>query len=140
MSTIFSKIIKREIPGHFIYEDDICVAIMDKFPAVEGQSMVILKREVDYIFSVDDTEYEHVFKVAKKIALASDQALSTKRTCLVVEGFEVPHVHIKLYPIKEIEGGTSLAALTQQTREATDAELATVASRIKDSLQAHSPF
>jgi histidine triad (HIT) family protein len=140
MSTIFSKIIKREIPGHFIYEDDICVAIMDKFPAVEGQSMVILKREVDYIFSVDDTEYEHVFKVAKKIALASDQALSTKRTCLVVEGFEVPHVHIKLYPIKEVEEGTSLATLTQQTREATDAELATVASRIKDSLQAHSPF
>lgn len=135
MSTIFSKIIERKIPGHFIYEDDICVAIMDAFPAVEGQSMVILKREVDYLFAVTDSEYEHLFKVAKKVAIASDQALSTKRTCLVVEGFEVPHVHIKLYPIKTIEAGTSLKALTQQTREATDDELATLASCIKNSLQ-----
>lgn len=135
MSTIFSKIIERKIPGHFIYEDDICVAIMDAFPAVEGQSMVILKREVDYLFAVADSEYEHLFKVAKKVAIASDQALSTKRTCLVVEGFEVPHVHIKLYPIKTIEAGTSLKALTQQTREATDDELATLASCIKNSLQ-----
>ncbi len=116
MSTIFTKIIEREIPGQFIYEDDVCVAIMDALPAVEGQSLVILKREVDYAFDMTDKEYEHLFKVAKKISEASDKALGAKRTCMIVEGFEVPHVHIKLYPFKETDGSSirEVLGLAQQ--------------------------
>ena len=106
MSTIFTKIIEREIPGHFIYEDDVCVAIMELFPNVEGQSLVILKREVDYVFDMTDEEYEHLFKVAKKIAKASDKAFAAKRTCMIVEGFEVPHVHIRLYPFQTTDGAS----------------------------------
>ncbi len=134
MSTIFTKIIEREIPGHFIYEDDMCVAIMDTFPSVPGQSLVILKREIDYAFDMTDDEYAHVFAVAKKIAKASDKALGTERTCLVVEGFEVPHVHIKLYPIKNVGENTSLNTLTSNFSEAGDGELTTFAEKIKAEL------
>ena len=133
MSTIFTKIIEGEIPGHFIYEDDICVAIMELFPNVEGQSLVILKREVDYAFDMTDDEYQHVFSVAKKIAKASDKAFGAERTCMVVEGFEVPHVHIRLYPFKST-GGASLKE-TIGHAEQEDAEvLAKNAEKIKAEL------
>lgn len=134
MTTIFTKIINREIPGQFIYEDDTCVAIMDKFPSVPGQSLIILKREVDYVFDVTDSEYQHLMAVAKRIALASDAALGTNRTCLVVEGFEVPHVHIKLYPVRTLEAKPSLSAIANTRNEESDAELIRIASLIKEKL------
>ena len=133
MSTIFTKIIEREIPGQFIYEDDICVAIMDAFPSIEGQSLVILKREVNYAFNMTDDEYTHLFNVAKKIARASDKAFMVERTCLVVEGFEVPHVHIKLYPFKS-EEGASLAKTLGHTERADDEALDKQAKKIKAAL------
>lgn len=134
MTTIFTKIINREIPGYFIYEDDICVAIMDKFPSVPGQSLIILKREVDYIFDVTESEYGHLMNVAKRVAIASDAALLTNRTCLVVEGFEVPHVHIKLYPVKTLEEKPSLSAIAHTRNEESDAELIRIAALIKEKL------
>ncbi|MCA9354788.1 MAG: HIT family protein [Candidatus Kaiserbacteria bacterium] len=132
MSTIFTKIINREIPSQFVYEDDVCVVVMDKFPAISGQTLVIPKVEVDYAFDLDDETYAHIFAVAKKITKASDKAFSTFRTCLVVEGFEVPHVHIKLYPMTEKQ---SLGAAISGTPEpADDAVLAEQAEQIKTAL------
>ncbi|MEL6803830.1 MAG: HIT family protein, partial [Bacteroidota bacterium] len=124
--SIFSKIIKREIPAHFIYEDEHCVAILDKFPAVKGQSLVIPKHETDYAFDLDDDTYIHLFKTAKKIANASDKALAAKRTCLVVEGFEVPHVHIKIYPMLNTDKG--LSDFIGPGAEASDEDLAVIAT------------
>lgn len=134
MSTIFTKIIEREIPGQFVYEDDMCVAVMDKFPSLDGQVLVILKREVDYVFDMTDEEYQHLFLVAKKIARAIDKSLETARTCLVVEGFEVPHVHIKLYPFRELPEGGSLGERLKTTSEKSDEELQKVAEKIKTAL------
>jgi histidine triad (HIT) family protein len=130
METIFTKIINREIPGHFLYEDDTCVAIMDVFPSIEGQSLVILKREVSYLFDTTDEEYQHLLSVARNVAKATDIALGTERTCLVVEGFEVPHVHIKLFPFKTAEGA-SLAKTIGNPMKAEPEVLATIANRIK---------
>ena len=130
--SIFSKIIRREIPAHFVFEDDVCVVIMDKFPGVSGQSLVIPKKEVDYVFDLDDETYTHIFNVAKRVAKASDAALKTSRTCLLVEGFEVPHVHIKIYPIKE--GATALAPFLKSDGPADDAELSKFAEQIKAAL------
>jgi histidine triad (HIT) family protein len=132
MASIFTKIINREIPGHFIYEDDFCVAIMDKFPAVKGQSLVIPKKDIDYAFDLDDDSYIHMFKVAKQIAKASDHALGAARTCLVVEGFDVPHVHIKIYPMKDTQ--KALGAIMHEGKEANDEELALVATQIMAAL------
>jgi len=130
--SIFSKIIRREIPAQFVYEDDTCVVIMDKFPSIKGQTLVIPKQEVDYAYDLDDHTYAHIFKIAKKIALASDKALDSKRTCLVVEGFEVPHVHIKLYPMQE--GDKNLSAALSAGPETGDEELNELATAIRESL------
>jgi len=126
--SIFTKIINREIPAHFIYEDDHCVVILDKFPAVKGQSLVIPKKHIDYAFDLDDDTYIHLFKTAKMIAKASDKALAAERTCLVVEGFDVPHVHIKIYPMQDTN--KALGALMPEGVEATDEELAIVATQL----------
>lgn len=133
MSSIFTKIINREIPGHFIYEDEFCVAILDKFPAVKGQSLVIPKKDIDYAFDLDDDSYIHLFQIAKKIAKASDNALNAVRTCLVVEGFDVPHVHIKIYPMQNTE--EALGSIMPKGKEANDEELAVIAMQITKALE-----
>jgi len=134
MSTsIYSKIINRELPGHFLYEDEHCVAILDRFPAVKGQSLVIPKKETDYAFDLDDDTYIHLFKTAKRIAKASDLALGAERTCLVVEGFDVPHVHIKIFPMKDTE--RALGAIMHESAEATDEDLAIIATQIQAALE-----
>lgn len=129
MTSIFTKIIKREIPAHFVYEDDHCVVILDKFPAVKGQSLVIPKKEIDYAFDLDDDTYLHLFQVAKRVGRACDRALDAQRTCLVVEGFDVPHVHIKIYPMQDTK--TALGAIMPAGVEASDEELAVVATQIQ---------
>lgn len=131
--SIFTKIIKREVPGHFIYEDEHCVAILDKFPVVKGQSLVIPKHEVDYAFDLDDDTYLHLFKTAKKIAKASDKALNAARTCLVVEGFDVPHVHVKIFPTQE--DAKNLKDFMGPGEEASDEDLAIVATQIQAALE-----
>lgn len=130
--TIFSQIIDREVPAHFLYEDDVCVAILDKFPTVKGQSLVIPKHAIDYAFDLDDDTYVHLFKIAKMIGKASDEALNAERTCLVVEGFDVPHVHIKVYPLTAAD--TPLGSKLAMGTEATDEELRVVATQITAAL------
>lgn len=133
MSTIFTKIINREIPAVFVYEDELCVVVMDKFPAVLGQTLVISKVEVDYLFDLPAEIYTHMFAVAKKIAKASDRAFDTVRTCLVIEGFEVPHAHIKLYP--KAKGDTrTIGEAVKQAEMADDHVLEEHASAIKTCL------
>lgn len=131
--SIFTKIIEHEIPGHFIYEDEHCVAILDKFPVVKGQTLVIPRTEVDYAFDLDDDTYLHLFKTAKKIAKTLDKALNAKRTCLVVEGFDVPHVHIKIYPLQSTD--KSLGEILPTGQEASDEELKIVATQIQAALE-----
>lgn len=131
--SIFTKIINRELPAHFIYEDDLCVAIVDRFPAVKGQTVIIPKKEIDYAFDLDDDTYLHLFQVAKKVARASDKALAAKRTCLVIEGFDVPHVHIKIYPMQDTT--KALGIVMHETAEANDDELSQVATQIQAALE-----
>lgn len=132
-ATIFTQIINRDIPAHFVYEDEHCVAILDRFPAVKGQSLVIPKKDIDYAFDLDDETYLHLFRTAKKIAKASDKALDAQRTCLVVEGFDVPHVHIKIYPMQDTN--KALGEIMHQGEEADDASLAVIATQIQAALE-----
>jgi histidine triad (HIT) family protein len=126
--SIFTKIINHEIPGHFVYEDDHCIAILDKFPAVVGQSLVIPKKQIDYAFDLDDDTYMHLFQVAKKIGKASDKAFNAERTCLVVEGFDVPHVHIKIFPMQDTK--RALGEIMPSGVEETDEVLTVVATQL----------
>jgi len=98
---IFCKIVKGEIPCYKIYEDNEILAFLDVFPATKGQTLVVSKKHENYIFNLDEEKYSSLFLKAKKIAKAIDKALETKKTCIVVEGFEVDHVHIRLHPCYE---------------------------------------
>ncbi len=132
-ASIFTRIINREIPAHIVYEDDACIVILDKFPGIRGQSLVIPKQQATYIFDLDDSSYEHILMVSKKIAQALDTAFMTERTCLVIEGFEVPHVHIKLYPM--LSTTPNLSHILVTTSEASDTELQLLVEKIKSVLQ-----
>jgi histidine triad (HIT) family protein len=125
MDTIFSKIIAREIPAHIIYEDESVIVIPDKFPAMLGQILVINKRQVAYVFDLSDDEYSSLLKVTRTMALALDKVFDTVRTCVVIEGFEVPHVHVKLYPCISNE------LILKPQQEASDRDLEELANKLK---------
>ena len=99
MASIFSKIVAGEIPSYKVAEDDRHYAFLDISPVAEGHTLVIPKREVDYIFDLTDKEYADLQLFAKKVASAMKKALPCKRVGVAVMGLEVPHAHIHLVPI-----------------------------------------
>lgn len=99
MASIFTKIIQGEIPCYKIAEDDQHFAFLDINPIAEGHTLVVPKKEVDYIFDLEDEIVSQLMIFAKKVALAIDESLGTIRTGVIVEGLEVPHAHIHLVPI-----------------------------------------
>lgn len=127
--TIFEKIINKEISAVFVYEDEKVVAIMDKFPAISGQVLIIPKKPVDYVLDLDDEIYAYIWSVAKKIGKAMHEVFDAKRVCMLVEGFHVPHVHIKMYPVRE---GETLKI--HMGDEALDEKLLDQAEKIKSRL------
>lgn len=99
MSTIFTKIIKGEIPSYKVAEDEHYYAFLDINPVAEGHTLVIPKVEVDYIFDLEDDTLKGLIAFSKKVAKAIDAALVPIRTGVIIEGMEVPHAHIHLVPI-----------------------------------------
>ena len=99
MPIIFTKIVNGEIPCHRIYEDDHFLAFLDVFPLVKGHILVIPKKEVDYIFDIEDNDLADMMVFAKKVAKAQKLAISCKRIGIAVIGLEVPHAHIHLIPM-----------------------------------------
>ncbi len=101
MATIFTRIVKGEIPCYKIAEDEHFFAFLDINPVAKGHTLVIPKREVDYIFHLDDDEVAAMMVFAKKVAMALEKALPCKRVGVAVIGLEVPHAHIHLIPISQ---------------------------------------
>lgn len=99
MASIFTKIINGEIPCYKIAEDEDHFAFLDINPIAEGHTLVVPKKEIDYVFDLEDEVLAGLMSFSKKIALAVDEALGTIRTGVIVEGMEVPHAHIHLVPI-----------------------------------------
>lgn len=99
MATIFSKIVNGEIPSYKIAEDDKHYAFLDINPVVKGHTLVIPKREVDYIFDLSEDELADLMKFARKVAVSLKSNIDCKRVAVMVLGLEVPHAHIHLMPI-----------------------------------------
>ena len=99
MPSIFTKIVKGEIPSYKVAEDEHHFAFLDINPVVEGHTLVIPKKEVDYIYDLEDENLNNLVMFSKKIAKAIDATLGTLRTGIIVEGLEVAHAHIHLVPI-----------------------------------------
>ncbi len=101
MATIFSKIVAGELPSYKIAEDDRFFAFLDINPLVKGHTLVVPKKEIDYIFDLEDNDLAAMHIFAKKIALAIEKAIPCKRIGIAVMGLEVPHAHIHLIPIQK---------------------------------------
>ncbi len=100
MPSIFSKIVNGDIPCYKIAEDENYLAFLDINPLAAGHCLVIPKREIDYIFDLDDQTIGGLMVFSKKIALALKTAIPCKRIGMAVLGLEVPHAHIHLVPLQ----------------------------------------
>lgn len=103
MSTIFTKIINREIPAYIVAEDEHNIAFLDIMPLVKGHLLVVPKKEVDYIFDLEDNDYSNLMLFAKKVGKAMESVISCTRIGVAVIGLEVPHVHIHLIPLRSMD-------------------------------------
>ncbi len=103
MSSIFTKIINREIPGHIVTEDEKHIAILDINPNARGHTLCIPKREVNKIFDLPEQEYLDLMSFSRKVAIALEKAVPCKRIGVSVIGLEVPHVHVHLIPLQNME-------------------------------------
>lgn len=101
MATIFSKIAAGEIPSYKVAEDDKHYAFLDINPVAPGHTLVIPKKEVDYIFDLSDDEYLELQLFSKRVAKAMKKSLPCERIGVAVIGLEVPHTHIHLVPINK---------------------------------------
>ena len=102
MSSIFTKIIRGEIPCYKVDETEDCLAFLDINPNSYGHTLCILKKEIDYIFDLSDEEYLSLMKFSKRVALAIKKSVDCKRVSMSVVGLEVPHVHVHLIPINNM--------------------------------------
>ncbi|CAD5278387.1 MULTISPECIES: HIT family protein [unclassified Imperialibacter] len=130
MASIFTKIINREIPGHIVLEDEHYIAFLDISPLVMGHTLVVPKKEVDYIFDNDDETLSGILVFAKKVAKAIDGSIPCKRVGVAVIGIEVPHTHVHLVPLNSMRDINFLEPKLHPTQE----ELAATAAKIRAAL------
>lgn len=103
MSSIFTKIIQGEIPCYKIAEDDRFLAFLDVNPNAKGHTLCIPKQEINKIFDMDDDLYLGLMQFSKKIAIALEKTVPCKRVGMAVVGLEVPHTHVHLIPLNEMD-------------------------------------
>jgi histidine triad (HIT) family protein len=103
MSSIFIKIVKGEIPCYKIAEDDNYLAFLDVNPNAKGHTLCIPKFEVDKIFDMDEAHYLGLMHFSRKVAIALEKAVPCKRVGMAVVGLEVPHAHVHLIPLNEMD-------------------------------------
>jgi len=102
LSSIFTKIIRGEIPCYKVDETEDCLAFLDINPNSYGHTLCILKKEIDYIFDLSDEEFLSLMKFSKRVALGIKKSVDCKRVAISVVGLEVPHVHVHLIPINNM--------------------------------------
>lgn len=103
MSSIFSKIVNGEIPCYKVAEDDNFLAFLDVNPNAEGHTLCIPKKEIDKIFDIEEELYIGLMQFSKKVAIALEKTVPCKRIGMSVIGLEVPHAHVHLIPLNEME-------------------------------------
>ncbi len=130
MASIFTKIIKGEIPSYKIAEDENFYAFLDIFPVVKGHTLVVPKKEIDYIYDLDDKTLAGLNVFAKKIAKAIDKSIECKRVGVLVIGTEVPHAHIHLIPFKN----ESEVSINSPKLKFSQTEFEEIASSIREKL------
>ena len=127
MASIFTKIIRGDIPSYKVAEDEKHYAFLDINPMVAGHTLVVPKVEVDYIFDLDDEVLAGLNVFTKKVALAIEQVIPCKRVGVMVIGTEVPHAHIHLLPFQK----ESQFNITSPRIELSTEEMTAIASKVQ---------
>lgn len=127
MSSIFTKIINRQIPCHLVAEDENYMAFLDISPLAEGHTLVVTKREIDYIFDHDDQTLAGLMLFCKKVALQLGRSIPCLRVGMAVIGLEVPHAHVHLVPMNSMNDMNFAKPKLKFTQE----EFAEIAAKIR---------
>jgi len=132
MASIFTKIVNREIPAHIVAETNDYLAFLDINPLAAGHTLVIPKKEVDYLFGLDDETYTGLCIFAKIVAKGIENVIACQRIGVTVIGLEVPHAHIHLIPINGVNDMNFSKPKVKMSQD----ELAAIAAAIKAALLA----
>ncbi len=100
--SIFTKIIKGEIPSHKVYEDEHTYAFLDIHPIAPGHTLVIPKKQVEFLWDLDDDDYQHLMESVKKVAKHMRETLNVPHVGVQVIGIDVPHAHVHLVPFTNV--------------------------------------
>ena len=122
--SVFTKIINGDIPSHKIYEDEHTYAFLDIHPANEGHTLVIPKKQVEFLWDLDDETYAQVMATVKKVGLHLRQALAYPYVGVQVVGIDVPHAHVHVIPFETVEQYRSKPDMNAEPDHAALAELA----------------
>lgn len=117
METIFTKIIKGEIPSYKIAENKKFYAFLDINPNAKGHTLVVPKKPIDKLFDLDEDTYTELFRYARKISFAIEKVISCDRIGLSVIGLEVPHAHVHLIPLNTMNDANFSAPKTKMTHD-----------------------
>jgi histidine triad (HIT) family protein len=132
MPTIFTRIIDGELPGRFVWRDDVCVAFLSINPLREGHTLVVPRAEVDHWIDLEPSVNAHLMEVSQQIGAAQHEAFSPARVGLMIAGLEVPHVHLHVVPIDGVHDLDFGNAAREPDPDALDA----AAARLRDALRA----
>lgn len=131
MASIFTKIVQGEIPSYKIAEDENYYAFLDIAPLAKGHTLVIPKKEVDYIFDLDDETLKGLSSFSKRVAKAIDKSIDCKRVGVVVLGLEVPHAHVHLIPLQS----EADASFSKPKLKLSEEEFKEIAQKIKSAFE-----
>ncbi|CAN5521218.1 HIT family protein [soil metagenome] len=132
MATLFTKIINREIPGRFVYEDDEFVAFLTIAPFTQGHTLVVPRAELDQWQDLDPAAFGRIMALSQRIGQALLRAFDAPRTGLLIAGLEVPHLHVHVFPAYALGDFDISGANQNPTPESLDEAQA----KIKDALSA----
>lgn len=130
MPSIFSKIINKEIPAHVLLENEQYIAFLDVNPLVAGHALVVPKTEVDYIFDLNDADLSGILPFAQKVARGIKSVVPCKKIGISVVGLEVPHAHVHLIPIQQVDDMN----FSKEKMKPAQEELAALADRIRKAI------
>jgi histidine triad (HIT) family protein len=130
VASLFTKIINREVPGRFVYEDDVCVAFLTIEPLSPGHTLVVPRAEVDSWLDLDQDTLSHLMSVAQTIGQAIENAYQPAKVGLMIAGLEVPHVHIHVTQMNNFQD----LDFARANRSATDQELDEAAEALQAAL------
>lgn len=132
MPTIFTRIIEGEIPGTFVWRDEVCVAFMSINPMAHGHTLVVPRAEIDHWIDCSPEVSRHLFEVSHVIGRAQQTAFGCERVGLIIAGYEVPHTHIHVIPTTDMGQLSFANAAGSVDRQALDS----AANAIRDALRA----